>query len=50
MGHLETDLMRNDPPVAAYADITARILVSPSFGCFGSLQGYDLDLAAACKK
>jgi ABC-type oligopeptide transport system substrate-binding subunit len=47
---LETDLMRNDPPVAAYADITARILVSRSFGCFGSLQGYDLDLAAACKK
>jgi len=24
--------------------------VSRSFGCFGSLQGYDLDLAAACKK
>jgi len=47
---LETDVMRNDPPVAAYADITARILVSRSFGCFGSLQGYDLDLAAACKK
>jgi peptide/nickel transport system substrate-binding protein len=47
---IETDLMRNDPPVAAYAGITARILVSRSFGCFGSLQGYDLDLAAACKK
>ena len=42
--------MRNDPPVAAYADITARILVSRSFGCFNSLQGYEIDLAAACKK
>ncbi len=31
--------MRNDPPVAAYADTSARILVSGSFGCFGSLQG-----------
>ena len=26
------------------------ILVSRSFGCFGWLQGYELDLAAACKK
>ena len=47
---LETDLMRNDPPVAAYADTSVRILVSRSFGCFHSLQGLDLDLAAACKK
>jgi peptide/nickel transport system substrate-binding protein len=47
---LETDLMRNDPPVAAYADASARILVSQSFGCFHSLQGIELDLAAACKK
>jgi peptide/nickel transport system substrate-binding protein len=49
---LETDLMRNDPPVAAYADVTARLLVSRSLGCLGSLRGYghELDLAAACKK
>ena len=46
---LETDLMRNDPPVAVYADVTSLILVSRSFGCLSSLQGYELDLAAACK-
>jgi len=47
---VETDLMRNDPPVAVYADVTSLILVSRSFGCFKSLQGYEIDLAAACKK
>ena len=47
---LEADLMRNDPPVAVYADATALILVSRSFGCLRWVPGYDLDLAAACKK
>jgi ABC-type oligopeptide transport system substrate-binding subunit len=47
---LETDLMRNDPPVAVYADVTSLILVSRSFSCLGSLRGYEVDLAAACKK
>ena len=46
----ETDLMRNDPPVAVYAEVTSLILVSRSFDCFRSLRGYEIDLAAACKK
>ena len=48
--NLETDLMRNDPPVAVYADVTSLILVSRSFDCFRSLRGMEVDLAAACKK
>ena len=48
--NLEADLMRNDPPVAVYADATALILVSRSFGCLSWVPGYDLDLVAACKK
>jgi ABC-type oligopeptide transport system substrate-binding subunit len=50
---LETALMRDDPPVAVYADFTQLIFVSRSFGCFrSSLQtvGFEVDLAAACKK
>jgi ABC-type oligopeptide transport system substrate-binding subunit len=45
---LEADLMRNDPPVAVYADSSALILLSRSFGCFRSIPLYDIDLAAAC--
>ena len=48
--NLEADLMQNDPPVAAYADSTALILVSRSLGCLRWVPGSDLDLAAACKK
>jgi ABC-type transport system substrate-binding protein len=47
---LEAELMRNDPPVAAYANSTALILLSRSFGCFRWVPGYEFDLAAACKK
>jgi ABC-type oligopeptide transport system substrate-binding subunit len=47
---LESDLMRNDPPVAAYMNPTDLILVSRSFGCYRYHPFYDLDLAAACKK
>ncbi len=42
--------MRNDPPVAAYADITARVLISRRFGCLRSLRAYTGDIGAACKK
>jgi ABC-type transport system substrate-binding protein len=47
---LETDLMRKDPPAAVYADATALVLISRSFGCFRWVPGPELDLAAACKK
>jgi ABC-type oligopeptide transport system substrate-binding subunit len=47
---LEADIMRNDPPVAVYAEATSLILLSKSFGCYRPVPGYDLDLAAACKK
>jgi ABC-type oligopeptide transport system substrate-binding subunit len=45
---LETDLMLNDPPVAAYADSTSLFFVSRSFGCWR--LGYGADLGAVCKK
>lgn len=45
---LESDLMRNDPPVAVYADSSALILLSRGFGCYRTVLLYDLDLAAAC--
>jgi peptide/nickel transport system substrate-binding protein len=48
--NLEGDLMRNDPPVAAYMNPTDLILVSRSFGCYRYHPVYDIDLAAACKK
>ena len=44
---LETDLMTNDPPVAAYGDFTPLGLVSQNFGCWSE---FDFDLAAVCKK
>ncbi len=47
---LESDLMRNDPPVAAYMNPTAVTLLSRNFGCYRYHPVYDLDLAAACKK
>ena len=47
---LESDLMRNDPPVAVYAESSALILLSRNFGCYRTIPLYDLDLAAACKK
>jgi ABC-type transport system substrate-binding protein len=46
---LEADLMRNDPPVAAYADATALILISRNLGCLRTHPQVDLDLAAVCK-
>jgi ABC-type transport system substrate-binding protein len=46
---LEAYLMRNDPPVAAYAHGMRIDLVSPSFGCYRSDAFYELDFAAACK-
>ena len=42
--------MRNDPPVAVYADASSLILLSRSFGCYRPVAGYELDLAAACTK
>jgi hypothetical protein len=42
--------MRNDPPVAVYAEASGLILLSRSFGCYRPVPGYDVDLAAACKK
>jgi ABC-type transport system substrate-binding protein len=55
---LEAELMRNDPPVAVYADVTYRALVSRRFGCWSGapgehafrLQENDLDLGAVCRK
>lgn len=47
---LETDLMRNDPPVAVYADSNAVILLSRSLGCFTPLADYEIDLGATCRK
>ena len=47
---LEADLMRNDPPVAVYADFTPLALVSRrNFGCWSGADA-NLDLAAVCKK
>jgi len=47
---LEADLMRNDPPVATYADAMSLVLVSPSLGCLGeTLAQYELDLGTVCK-
>ena len=47
---LEADLMRNDPPVAVYADFTPLAFVSrKSFGCWTGADAH-LDLAAVCKK
>jgi peptide/nickel transport system substrate-binding protein len=43
---LETELMRDDPPVAAYGDWRPLFFVSRSFGCWGR----ELDFAAVCKK
>jgi ABC-type transport system substrate-binding protein len=45
---LETDLMRDDPPVAAYGDWNPPFFVSRSFGCWR--PGQELDFAAICKK
>jgi ABC-type transport system substrate-binding protein len=45
---LEADLMRDDPPVAAYANFRPLILVSPSFGC--TFPWADVDLGAVCVK
>jgi hypothetical protein len=42
--------MRNDPPVAVYADSNAVILLSRSLGCFNPLPLYALDLGATCRK
>ena len=55
---LEADLMLNDPPVATYADVTFRALVSRNFGCWSGAPGVhsfrrqenDLDLGAVCKR
>lgn len=47
---VEADLMRNDPPVAAYAHTTRVDLLSPSYGCYRGHAVYELDFAAACKK
>ena len=46
---LEADLMRNDPPVATYADATALVLISQNLGCRSSLPQYEFDLGAVCK-
>jgi ABC-type oligopeptide transport system substrate-binding subunit len=55
---LKAYLMRNDPPVAVYSNVTHRALVSRRFGCWSGaprehafrLQENDLDLGAVCKK
>lgn len=45
---LESDIMRNDPPVAVYADGSALILLSRNLGCYRPVPLYDIDLAAVC--
>ena len=58
LAELEAELMRNDPPVAVYADFMFRALVSRRFGCWSGVPGEhafrrqenDLDLGAVCKK
>ncbi len=47
---LENDLMRNDPPVAAYMNPAGLTLLSRNYGCYRLDPVNDLDLAAACKK
>lgn len=47
---LEDNLMRTDPPVAAYMTASGVSLLSRSFGCFRRHPLYELDLAAACAK
>ena len=44
----EAKLMRDDPPVAAYAHAMRVDLVSSSYGCYRSHILYELDFAAAC--
>ena len=44
----EAKLVRDDPPVAAYAHAMRVDLVSSSFGCYRSHILYELDFAAAC--
>ena len=47
---LEDDVMRDDPPVAVYADWTPLAFVSrKNFGCWTGADAY-LDLATVCKK
>ena len=48
LAKLEADLMRNDPPLAVWADFTPLAFVSKRFGCWGADS--KLDLAAVCKK
>ena len=38
---LETDLMRDDPPVAAYADSISLILTLGKLGCYRWLSGVE---------
>ena len=45
---LEDDLMRDDPPVAAYGDWNPPFFVSRSFGCWRPGQG--LHFAAVCQR
>jgi ABC-type oligopeptide transport system substrate-binding subunit len=45
---LETDLMRNDPPMATYAEWRPLFFVSRGFGCWR--PGQQLDLGSVCKK
>ena len=47
---LESDVMRNDPPVVSYMNPSALTLLSRSYGCFRYHAIYEVDLGAACKK
>ena len=46
---LEADIMRNDPPVAVYANFTPLILLSRNYGCWFPVIG-QIDLGAVCRQ
>ena len=47
---LDVDLMRNDPPWAAFAHTQRRFLVSKSLGCFVDHPILGVEITALCKK
>jgi hypothetical protein len=47
---LDADLMRANPPLAAFVHDNGRNFISKSFGCFLLHPVYGVDLAVACKK
>jgi hypothetical protein len=49
-GNLDVNMMKNNPPWAAWRNFNDRILLSSRVGCFTFNSIYSVDLAAACIK